>query len=226
VLAKLRFDFETDDAGFTHAALDGLPVTQGGFTYSRWARGTPQSGLGRCPGGNACFATGLSGNYGFCERGELRSPTMDLSACASEDVRLTFSTSYEFMAPYSHWGQARADGGIVEFSSDGGNTWTVPLTVPFSSDLGIGLKYETLLLSVACPVETPVSISGKRGVIGASSGIQTVSIPIPPLMRTSGFRVRFAYATGMNALVAGTQEDTRAQAKPGWIIDDVAVTRP
>ena len=216
-LAELSFDWELGAQGFTHAPLpevDPPPVT---WTYDHWQLGSPTAtGPTSCSSGSQCFGTNLQGNYIFCQRAFLESPTIDLSACgdASDTAKLVFDHYFDFWTA-NYGGSDRFDGGLVEISRDGGLTWesaaiTYPGTIRINSVMGL---YE-------CVEGETFYVDERPGFVGASAGWQTVSVDLPQTMRTTTFKLRFVYASG----VAGQTSDEAASmtfTRPGWYIDDI-----
>jgi hypothetical protein len=58
------------------------------WPFDPWRHGAPTKALG-CKSGS-CWATELTTNYAQCQRAFVESPAIDLSACAAEDISLTF----------------------------------------------------------------------------------------------------------------------------------------
>jgi hypothetical protein len=66
-------------------------------------------------------------------------------------------------------------------------------------------------------------VDGQSGYVQSSSGWQMVTVPIPANLRTSQFRARFAYSTGVSSQ-NDTPDTSRPNAAPGWYVDDVSLT--
>jgi hypothetical protein len=213
------FDFESSDGSFTHAAIDGA----NGAAFDAWSYGAAASTL-NCHSGSKCFATNLTGPYAQCQRAELRSPVIDLSACAgASSIQVTFWHAYDFLGYTDAAGTTYFDGGIVELSGDGGATWTAPiLSPPTVGNVSIAAA-RGVIGEYTCPGPTGTSsfhVQSKSGFINQSTGWQSFEADVPPALRTSQFMVRFAYASGKSTA------DTLmalATAKPGWHVDDVAI---
>ena len=184
------FTFESGDEGFTHAAADG------GFDES-WELGNPQ-GEG-CYSDQECWVTNLQGEYGDCESGELLSPVIDLSACEG-NVTLTFWHLYRFEEPE----QTIWDGGLVQLSDDGGDSWESVQPAP---------SYDGAVEGNYSECNGSPEIDGSRawsGTVPGNDWIQVV-VPVEESFLTSGFRIRFLYGTD------------RGVTDEGWYIDDVEV---
>lgn len=191
----LSYDFEASDQGFTHAPLSTFA------TDDPWQRGTPSGTTIACHGGTKCFTTGLTANYATCQTAELRSPTLDLSSCASSSktVRLSFWHYYVFEGTTTLW-----DGGLLQVSTDG-TKWT-DVTTSQAYDGTIDGSY-----SGCSPVPLVGLRKGWGGTIPGGAWKQ-VTYDIGPAYRVAGLRFRFIF--GSDA----------ATNKRGWFIDDVAVT--
>lgn len=209
-------DFEAGASGWSHDKMDGV---SGSWTFDAWEHGTATSGPGACHSGSGCWATNLDGNYVQCQRAELRSPVIDVSACASEEIRLSFYHAYDFWTG-DYGGTTWFDGGFVEISGDGGSTWhqagSYPGTVAINPNMGS---------SYACLNANQFYADGRPGYVGVSAGWTVVEIPIEPQYRTSQLRVRFVYATGVSYPTT-SQAVSMQHARPGWYVDDVAVVLP
>ena len=94
----------------------GNPSTWG---YSGdWEWGTPSiTGPNSAHSGNYCFGTNINGNYARNQYCFLVTPIIDLSQAASPTL-----TFYMYTYCYTY------DGGWVELSTDGGNTWSRSLS--------------------------------------------------------------------------------------------------
>jgi hypothetical protein len=216
-ITAYSYDFATTQA-WTHQVMDGVT---GSWTFDHWEHGLATSGPGACHSGSACWATNLDDNYIQCQRAALRSPSLDLSACAGRDLQLAFWHWYDFWSGF-YYDRTYYDGGVVEFSTDGGSTWAAPPGVSFPGVVDINPDRGA---SYACLLSDGFHVDGLPGYTGASGGWQRVVIPIPPAYRTASFAVRFAYGSGVS--YETTNESTSmAHARPGWYLDDVAVEAP
>jgi len=190
--------FNTGDSGWTHAAID--PPATGEF--DPWERGAPTAGPAECHGGgstNRCWATGLAGNYPTCQRAELRSPTTDLSPCATSSfhVDLVFWQWHEFAQA-----SGANDGGTVEVSGDDGATW-VQVAPSAGWDGPIDMD------AAAC--DGSIYVDGLDGFLGSSGRWVQETIRVPAEYLTELFAFRFAFGSD------------GATSAAGWFLDDVAV---
>lgn len=205
-IAKASWDFEASDQGWTHLPSDGADQ-QASWPFDPWSRGT--SAILACPSGN-CWAGERTQNYAQCSRGELLSPTVDLSACATAKVTLVFKHAYRFWTG-SYNGQTWFDGGIVEVSGNGGSSWSVPAgTYPGTLKI---LKSR----SVSC-VSAPFHADAKQGFTGAQATPVEFSVTIPAAQLTTKTRLRFSTGAGVSTDDTGYH---RENTEPGWRIDDV-----
>jgi hypothetical protein len=191
--AASLFDFEAGDDGFSH---DGPDV---GFA-DPWTMGAPD---GRsCHSGESCWTTGLYGEYGDCEAGELLSPEVDLSACAGTGAAVTLR--------FWHWYQFEAgtlanyDGGTVQISPDGGQSWQIARPEP---------DYLGPIQGTYDECGTPPEIDGLPGWSAALGGDDwvEVGVEIDDELQTDAFRVRFLFGSD------------RGVVDEGWYIDDVEI---
>jgi hypothetical protein len=98
-------DFENGPAGWTT-----------GGANSSWALGAPAGTvINSAGGGTASWVTNLAGNYNANEASYIQSPC------------LSFASVFNAVLNMKVWWHAEAgwDGGQVQYSLDGGNTWTV-----------------------------------------------------------------------------------------------------
>ena len=210
-------DFESGAAGYAHDAIDGF-AGDNSWPFDVWANGAAANGLG-CKSGTNCFATGLTSNYVQCGRAELKSPNIDLSTCAAAGtVKIAFQHAYAFWTG-AYGGTTWYDGGIVELSGDGGSTWQAAPGLATTGTLAINPNRGS---SYACLSPNAFHVNGKAGFVGASTGWQAAEIVVPAALRTSQFRIRFAYASGVS--FATTDPATsRLHTAAGWHVDDVQV---
>jgi hypothetical protein len=218
-LAGARFDFESGPQGWTHDVMDDAESAAPGWPFDSWGQGTATNTPG-CKSG-ACFATTPTQNYVQCGRAELRSPAIDLSKCASAaSVTVTFQHAWQFWTG-SYGGQTWFDGGVIEISGDGGQTWSAAPGVMTSGTIKINPERGGGFY--ACVLPNNFYVDGKAGFTGASSSWQTGTIAVPAALRTSQFMVRFAYASGVSSSTSNP-DASRASTGPGWHVDDVVVT--
>lgn len=207
-LKTATFDFEGDDQGFTHVVSDGA---QGSATwpFDPWTRGT--SATLACPDGQ-CFGAERTQNYAQCQRGELISPKIDLSACKSLKVSLVFEHAYAFWSNGSFF-----DGGIVEISSDDGATWTVPTaTYPGT------VKINPTINGKSCVLKDSFHVHNKMGFV-QNAAASTMTIDIPASAVNDKMRIRFSQASGVSSDTTNA-ETSRAGTNTGWRIDNVHFT--
>lgn len=209
-LAKAAWDFESGSQGWTHTASDGAQAQASSWPFDPWGQGQDGNGLD-CPDGS-CFGAEIDENYAQCSRGELLSPSVDLSACSGQNVQLTFSHAFDFWTD-TYSGTKYFDGGIVELSGDGGSTWSVPAgTYPGTLKI---LKAQTS--SYKC-VDAPYHADGKQGFVGSQLVAQAFTVTVPAAMLTNKVRIRFSTAAGVSTQEVDPARDGTAA---GWRIDDV-----
>ncbi|MBX3226249.1 MAG: hypothetical protein KIT84_43320 [Labilithrix sp.] len=209
-IAKASWDFETADTSWTHRPSDGAE-NQASWPFDPWSRGTASTIS--CPSG-ICWAGERTQNYAQCSRGELLSPSIDLSACAAATVTLTFAHAYRFWTGRvgsNDW----FDGGIVELSGNGGTAWSAP-SATFPGVLKI-LKGQGGANCVSAPWHT----DGKPGFTGSQLTAVDFSIVVPSALITTRTRIRFSTAAGVSTPNVGHHRENTA---PGWRIDNVRFT--
>lgn len=203
-----------NSGSWTHAKMDGVGT---GWNYDFWQFGTISSGPGSCYEGSTCWATNRTGNYINCQRADLRTPTMNVTACADAELKLVFWHWYDFWTGV--WdGTTRYDGGLVEISKDGGATWSAA-PVTYSGTISINPRMTS---SFRCNNENGFYVHNKPGYVGKNGAWERVEVTIPPEFRTDRFRVRFAYASGVSSQ-STSQTPSSSRAAPGWYIDEVAI---
>ena len=75
--------------------------------------------------------------------------------------------------------------------------------------------------TVRCLESDSFYVDGKPGYTGSNGDWERVEVPLPAAYRTSDFRVRFVYSTGVS--VPDTDQATSmAAARPGWYLDDLS----
>ena len=217
-LAAAAFDFEDGRQGWTHDIMPEIQGTSVSWRFDDWEVGTASNvGPAACKDGTGCWATRLDNNYISCQRAYLRSPEIDLSACAGETLTLSFEHWYDFWT--GDWdGQTWFDGGLVELGGDGPG-WLAPPGVVYPGVIAInpdkGASYE-------CIEPDSFYVDGRPGYVGVSGGWERVEIPIPAELVAAGFQLRFVYASGV--ALASTTQNANNFANPGWYIDDVAIS--
>jgi hypothetical protein len=110
---SFHWDFEDCDAGWTTGKA--APAAAGAVS---WACGDPTTEPGTAGGHTGQWATNLSGNYNEDESSYLQSPIIDLSACP-EASRVYLVVEHWWQMPLG----CSSDGGTVQVSDDGGETW-------------------------------------------------------------------------------------------------------
>lgn len=210
-LSKATWDFESGAQGWTHAPSDGTDEAQ--WPFDPWDVGTDSNDF-PCPNGS-CFGAELSENYAQCSRGDLLSPKVDLSACAGQAIKLQFAQAYDFQTENYNGGNY-FDGGIVELSSDGGNTWSVP------SGSYPGTVTILPAQNASC-VSTPFHVTGKQGFVGTQQVAATFVVAVPNAMLTNALRIRFSTGAGVST---DAVDHARGGTAAGWRIDDVKFVGP
>lgn len=221
-LRGLAFDWEDSEAGWAHDRLPEVAsISPTAWLFDSWERGTATTGPGACHGGSGCWATNLAGNYASCQRAYLESPVMDLSECSSFDVSLQFFQAHDFSAGKQSSDEWR-DGGIIEFSSDGGTTWQSAVSDAYTGDVLIDAQRFSGGLPYTCFEKDNFHVQGRQGFVNKSNGWQKVRVGIPQALRTSDFRVRFVYSSSAVISSAVVSESMKKTA-PGWYLDDLGI---
>ena len=216
-LALAVFDFESGAAGWTHNIMPEIQGTSVSWRFDDWEVGAASNvGPAACHEGSGCWATRLDNNYISCQRAYIRSPEIDLSACAGETLTLTFQHWHDFWT--GDWdGLTWFDGGIVEVGGEGPG-WTAPPGIDYPGVIAInpdkGSSYE-------CIETGNFYVDGREGYVGASGGWELVEVPIPAELVAAGFQIRFAYSSGV--ALESTTQNANNFANAGWYIDDVAI---
>jgi hypothetical protein len=215
-LAAAAFDFEAGPADWTHDLMPEIEGTIVDWNFDDWEHGTATNvGPAACHSGTGCWATQLDNYYIACQRAYLISPAIDLSACAGEEVALTWFHAYDFWS--GEWAdQTWFDGGLVELSIDGAS-WMSPPGLDHPGTIAINPRKGIN----ECIESDNFYVDGKPGFIGANAGWEEVKLAIPADLVTAGLLVRFAYSSGV-ILQSGTQNPDNF-SNAGWYIDDVAV---
>jgi hypothetical protein len=211
-LDAARFDFEAGPQGFGHRVMDDVEAN---WPLDPWQHGRASVGPGACVDGGQCWATGLDENLVQCQRAELRSPAIDLDACAGQQVELVFDHWYAFWAGtdgFSEW----YDGGTVEAGTLGEFFEVLapevyPGTLAINPSIGFGYS---------CVDADNFYVDGLPGFVLESDDWEEVRMPIGGLAGAGPFVFRFAYATGVSAETRDPDE-SQALSPPGWFIDRI-----
>jgi hypothetical protein len=213
-LAKITFDFESGPAGFTHKISDGVASPPDpSWPYDPWNHGTAAAGTA-CHAGS-CFGAELAQNYAQCQRGELLSPTIDLSACQGKSVALVFHHAYGYWTG-SYGGDTWFDGGIVEVSGDDGASWAIPQGT-YPGTLKINPNQGS---SYSCVKSTTFGVNGKQGFVGKQATTAKAELTLPPNAITDKVRIRFSVASGVSSETTDPNT-SRTATDFGWRIDDI-----
>lgn len=134
---------------------------------------------------------------------DLYSPAVPVPA-GSSGMRLTFWHYYAF--------QSGRDGGVLELSLDGGNSW-FDVTASGSGASFANGGYNTTL-STSGPAYTANPLAGRRAWSGSTSGFTQVSIDLTDSSKYAGqtLRLRWRLASDQTFTAGG-----------GWYIDDIAL---
>jgi len=211
-LDAARFDFEAGPQGFGHRIMDDVEAN---WPLDPWEHGRATVGPGACVDGGRCWATGLDENLVQCQRAELRSPAIDLDACAGQRIEMVFDHWYAFWAGtdgFSEW----YDGGTVEAGTIGEFFEVLapevyPGTIAINPSIGFGYS---------CVDANNFYVDGLPGFVLESDGWEEVRMPLGRLAGAGPFAFRFAYATGVSAETRDPDE-SQALSPPGWFIDRI-----
>lgn len=219
-LAAATTAIETAAAGWTHAVMDGASAA--GWPLDEWQGGQASAGPGSCRTGGHCWASPLNKNYTSCERAELVSPAVNLSACAGEDVSLVLWTWFDFWnGTVSGKAGTWFDGGFVEVQGATNNWMAITPAPAYPGALAINGN----IGSYACVSPDSFYAHSKPGFVGMSAGWREESIVLPQAVLTPSFRVRFVFASGVS-FADNDAEGNRSHTRPGWFIDDLSFTLP
>jgi hypothetical protein len=216
-LAAATFDFESGAAGWQHNRMPEIAGDPTSWRFDDWEVGSASTvGPAACHEGNGCWGTRLDNYYISCQRAYLRSPAIDLSACAGESLALSFYHWYDFWT--DDWdGATWFDGGIVELGGEGPG-WAMPDDIVYSGTIAInpdkGSFYE-------CIEPSNFYVDGRPGYVGSNGAWELVEVAIPDELLTTGFRVRFAYSSGV--ILESTTQNASNYSNAGWYIDDLAI---
>lgn len=215
-LAAAAFDFEDGAAGWKHKRMPELQGVSISWRFDDWQVGTATAvGPAACHDGTGCWATRLNNNYISCQRAYVRSPEIDLSACAGESLSLSFYHWYDFWT--GDWdGQTWFDGGIVELSPDGVD-WAAPPGLETTGTIAInpskGLN--------ECIETDAFYVDGRPGFVGESGGWVPALVAIPAELVEGDLYLRFAYSSGV--ILQSSTQNASNFSDAGWYIDDLAI---
>lgn len=188
-------------------ANDGSWTTGG--TASDWAWGTPsKSVITGAGGGNRCWITGgLTGSsYNNGENSWLMSPCFDLSSLTNPEIRLKIFWETE----------QRFDGAAFQYSTDGGNNWTLLGNTNSNNNCNATNWYNTGSITYLG------NINGWTGNIQPNSGSclggngsgawLTARHTLNALIGQTNVRFRFLFGAG-----------TTCNAFNGFAVDDISI---
>jgi len=135
-------DMEASDTP-TRWSTGSLDAALYGTGVNCWEWGIPTSGPNAAHSGQYLWATDLDGNYPNYAYCYLQSPSISLPSSGGLQINLSFWHWYEFEY---YAGDGGYDGGWVEISTDGGQTWQQidPIDGPaYRTDLLGYITYET-----------------------------------------------------------------------------------
>ena len=216
-IAGTRNGFESDATGWTSDAMDGVIIPS--WPLDPWEYGEPSGSQPSCFEGSQCVGTDMDENYAQCGRADLRSPSIDLTACSTDSLALVIEHSYDFWSG-DYGGSTWYDGGLIELSINGGSSWIPIDPVVYSGTIRInpdrGLSYE-------CASPTSFYVHGRAGFVGSSGGWERLIIPLPAeVLGESSVMVRFAWASGVSSTTTSAST-SRSSTAPGWFIDDFRI---
>ena len=212
-LAAANYDFESGPQGFSHDVSDGTVAPD--WPLDPWEHGRATSGPGACFEGRQCWATDLDDNLTQCQRAELISPVVDLSACAGRNVTLVFDHWYDFWAGQDDFGDIYYDGGLVEMAPQGrdfaplGGGADYPGEINISPSAGFGYD---------CLDPDAFHVDRLPGYVQQSGGWEEARLALGA--DAGRFTLRWAFATGANAQTFDPIE-SQLYEPPGWYIDHV-----
>ncbi len=208
-LEALNFGWEDRDEGWTHQAVDGVDAD---WPLDGWRRGVPDSGPGNCAEGVGCWATHLNGNYVQCQRAELRSPAIDLGACAAQEIEVVFDHWYDFWAG-DDGEQLWYDGGLFQAANAGEffevlDPTDAPGVVRINPNIG----------RFRCLEDDNFQVHEQPGYVLQSEGWVEARLPLGDLHRVDRFQVRFVYSSGVSHATFDALE-SQENLRPGWYVD-------
>ncbi len=185
------------------AFTDNFNALSSNFTTSAVGTGTPSAALNTTyfsqGTGSVLFTTAsTSANIAY-------SLNSNLDLTSSTSAQLTFSHQALMESPTTSY-----DYGYVEYSADGGTTWT---TFPTTSYAGAGTLFNSAVsFSTKSYADWILNFTSTSSLpLNSLWKTETINIPLAAL--TSQFRIRFRYTTD-----SGTNYY-------GWMIDDIKITK-
>ncbi len=173
-------DFSTCPGGFTTGKAHPLSST------NSWACGDPILG----PVGTGMWGTNLFGNYNTDESSYLESPSISLADCQGYAVSVRVRHWYDIEPGY--------DGGNIQISTDGGNSWQVVTPT--------GHPYDELSLNAS--YSPP---AGEPGFSGFDAVWRDSFVDLTPYVGSADVRMRFVFGSDFSV------------EYDGWFIDEIEV---
>ena len=194
-------DFETNNGGWTAGFTAG--------SATDWVYGTPaKTQITGAHAGTKAWVTKLTGTYTTSTTSTLTSPLIDMSSLTGRPT-VSFWSNFKTESGY--------DAGIVEYSIDGGSSWT-----KVDANLGTGGTFNTTdstgwynSSSTNGPIVQPKFSGTSTSYTGASAGwIQSTTLLPAAVIGQANVRLRYTF---------GADSITNDE---GWAIDDVAIIPP
>ncbi len=179
-------DFESGAAGWTHSAS---PT----YTIDNWALSTAKSHSAT----QSYFASGPASK----NIEDLYSPVFAIPA-GSSNLRLTFYHDYDL--------QSTRDGGVMEFSINGG-TWFDVISPSSGAAFSTGGYNATLANTNPSSSRNP--LAGRPAWTGVKTGFSQVALDLTDAAKYAGKNLQVRWRLATNASTASN----------GWYIDDIAL---
>lgn len=180
-----QFDFAGCGGGWTTGRTTpsaALPSWECGDPVDEPPYGPPGTPTG-------VWATRIDGYYSANESSHLRSPPLDLSACAGETLTMTLSHWHNFESLATN-----ADGGIVQASTDG-SIWTT-LSPTGGSQYGANP-----LVATYPPVDGSLGFDGQ--VDDDSAAMLQSQFDLTPYAGMTDVHIRFVFGSDASSVTAG-----------------------